>query len=80
MAKLPLSVLTLGKNQIIELGIDSLPTSLNILDLSGNLLEEVNVIGSFDSTRCLDSISGALQFNAIGQFGSERKSNTRNES
>ncbi|KAI6184601.1 Leucine Rich Repeat family protein [Aphelenchoides bicaudatus] len=41
LSKLPLSVLTLGKNQIVDLGKDSLPTSLNILDLSGNLLEEV---------------------------------------
>jgi Leucine-rich repeat (LRR) protein len=47
LAKLPLSVLTLGKNQIVEVAIDSLPTSLNILDLAGNLLEEVSVDNDF---------------------------------
>ncbi|KAI6193751.1 hypothetical protein M3Y96_01052000 [Aphelenchoides besseyi] len=39
--KLPLSVLTLSQNQIRQLDTDSLPTSLTILDLSRNLLEEI---------------------------------------
>lgn len=41
MAKFHLSVLTLSKNQITTLDKNSLPLTLNILDLSGNLIEEV---------------------------------------
>jgi Leucine-rich repeat (LRR) protein len=42
LAKFPLLVLTLSKNQIADLEKDSLPTSLNILDLSNNLIESVS--------------------------------------
>lgn len=44
LIKYPLFVLTLSKNKIFNLEKDSLPGSLNILDLSANLIETVQDI------------------------------------